>query len=110
MRASAAKRLKKSSSGPNTIDGRMMVAPLCAAKTSRSPSAFDARIMRRRIGVGADGRDVDQRRAGGVCGARHGFGARGLHGIEALAAALEQDADQIDDDIGIAHRRRDRSG
>ncbi len=64
--------------------------------------------MRGRLGVGADSRDVDERRAGGACRARHGFGARGHHRIEALAAVLEQDADQIDDDIGVVHRRRDR--
>ena len=33
-----------------------------------------------------------------------------LHGVEALPAALEQDADQIDDDVGVAHRGLDRPG
>jgi len=41
MRASVAKRLKKSSSGPNKIDGRMMTACGWAASTIRSAAALD---------------------------------------------------------------------
>jgi len=41
MRASAAKRLKKSSSGPNSTDGRMMTAFGSAASTRRSASALE---------------------------------------------------------------------
>jgi hypothetical protein len=41
MRASAAKRLKKSSSGPNMMDGRIMVVEGCAANTSCSALAFE---------------------------------------------------------------------
>ena len=51
---------------------------------------------------------MDELRAGGLGGERHRLGAFGLHRVEALAAALEQNADQVDDDIGVAHRRRDR--
>ena len=40
-RASAANLLKKSSSGPNTIDGRNTVAPGTAASTAFSPAAFE---------------------------------------------------------------------
>ena len=40
-------------------------------------------------------------------GQRHLLGAEGLHGVEALPAALEQDADQVDDDVGVAHRGLD---
>ncbi len=36
----AAKRLKKPSSGPTTMLGRMMVAPGKASRTARSPSAL----------------------------------------------------------------------
>ncbi len=43
-------------------------------------------------------------------GQRHLLGAEGLHGVEALPAALEQDADQVDDDVGVAHRGLDRPG
>ena len=32
----------------------------------------------------------------------------GLHSVETLPARFVQDADQIDDDVGIAHRRLDR--
>ena len=39
---------------------------------------------------------------------RHRFGARCLDGIETLRAALEQDADQIDRDVGVAQRHRNR--
>jgi len=38
-----------------------------------------------------------------------GLGAERLHGVEALAAALEQDADEIDHRIGVAHRGIDRA-
>ena len=43
-------------------------------------------------------------------GERHLLGAERLHGVEALPAALEQDADQVDDDVGVAHGRLDRAG
>jgi hypothetical protein len=35
-------------------------------------------------------------------------GAERMHGIEPLPAGLEQDADQVDDDIGVPRRRLDR--
>ena len=41
MRASAAKRLKKSSSGPNTIDGRMIDGRRLRRQHRRSPAAFE---------------------------------------------------------------------
>ena len=41
-------------------------------------------------------------------GARDRLGTGDMHGSKALAAALEQDADQIDDDIGAVHRRGNR--
>ena len=37
-----------------------------------------------------------------------GLGALGLDGVEALRAALGEDADEIDDDLRITHRRLDR--
>jgi hypothetical protein len=45
MRASAAKRLKKSSSGPKRIDGRMMVVEGCAASTRCSAVALERLYM-----------------------------------------------------------------
>ena len=39
---------------------------------------------------------------------RHGAGAFGLHGVEGLRAALGEDADEIDGDVGVAHRGLDR--
>ena len=41
-------------------------------------------------------------------GLRHGVRALALHGVKGLRAALGQDADQIDGDMGIAHRGLDR--
>ena len=67
-----------------------------------------ARIVRGRVLVGADGRDMDEPRADGAGGAGHRFRAFRLDGIEALAAFFEQNADQIDDDVGIAHCCLDR--
>ena len=51
---------------------------------------------------------MDEPRAGGRGGTGDRFGAFGLDGVEALAATFEQDADQVDDDIGVARRRLDR--
>ena len=39
---------------------------------------------------------------------RHRLGAEAMHRIEALAAGLEQDADQIDDHVAAADRGSDR--
>ncbi len=46
--------------------------------------------------------------AGARRGAGDCLGAFRLHRVEALPALFIQDADQIDDGIGIAHRRLDR--
>ena len=40
---------------------------------------------------------------------RHRLGAGRLHRVEALAPALEQDADQVDHHVGAARRRLDRA-
>ena len=48
-------------------------------------------------------------RPDGTRGLGHGARARALHRIEGLRAAFGQDADQIDGDVGIAHRGLDRS-
>ena len=46
-----------------------------------------------------------------ICGGeRNLLGAERLHGLETLPPALEQDAHQVDDDVGVAHRRLDRAG
>ena len=51
---------------------------------------------------------MDEPGADTLRGLRDRLGAIGLHVLEALGAAFEQDADQIDDDIGVTHRRFDR--
>ena len=43
-------------------------------------------------------------------GERHLLGAEALHGVEALPAALEQDAGEVDHHVGVARRRLDRRG
>ena len=48
--------------------------------------------------------------AGGIGRAGNRARARALHRVEGLGAALGQDADQIDGDVGIAHRGLDRGG
>ena len=53
---------------------------------------------------------MHQARAMRVGGQRHLLGADGVDGVEALAAALEQDADQVDQHMGVARRRLDRGG
>ena len=40
---------------------------------------------------------------------RDRLGAERLHRVEALASALEQDADQVDQDVGAARRGLDRA-
>ena len=51
---------------------------------------------------------MNERRVGGSGGLRHRLGAGRHHGVETLVAALEQDTDQIDYGVRVAHRRRDR--
>ena len=69
-----------------------------------------ARIGRGRVLVGADGGHLHQPRAMRGGRLRDRLGAGALHRVEALAAALGQDADQIDDDVGVARRGLDRAG
>ncbi len=42
-------------------------------------------------------------------GERDLLGAEALHGVEALAAALEQDAGEVDHHVGVARRGLDRA-
>jgi len=59
-------------------------------------------IGRRRNLVGADRRDVDQAiDAGGACRFGDGAGAEDMDRIEALAPALAEDRNQIDDGVGV---------
>ena len=60
--------------------------------------------------VGADRRNVDQLGAGACCRPCDGLGAGGLHRIEPLPPALEQNADEIDHHIGLARSRLDGGG
>ena len=53
---------------------------------------------------------MDHARAVGCGGERDLLGAERLHGVETLPSALEQDADQVDDDVGVAHGRFDGTG
>ena len=87
----------------------MMTASGCAAQ--HQPFAFGLRARHSAtatFGIGADGGDMDQPRTDAAWRRAPLPRRRGLHRIETLAAALEQDADQVDDDIGVAHRRLDR--
>ena len=68
-----------------------------------------ARIVRRRLLIGTDRGDMHQPRAMRRRRQRAGLGTERLHGVEPLAAALEQDADEIDHRIGIAHRGVNRA-
>ena len=51
---------------------------------------------------------MNEPRADRFCRERYRFGALRLHRIEALAAAFKQNADEVDDNVGAAHRRRHR--
>src|SRR5207244_8965976 len=62
-----------------------------------------ARVERGRTRIGAERRYVDHAGAGRGSGARNMRSAFGLHGPEALLATLEQDADEVDHHVGIAH-------
>jgi hypothetical protein len=64
-----------------------------------------ARVSGARVLVGADGRNMHEARAMRARGQRHLLGAVGMDGAEALAPALEQEADQIDQHMGVARRR-----
>jgi hypothetical protein len=69
-----------------------------------------ASVMRRRVRIGRERRDMNQRRADGARCLGHGFRALRHQGVEALPAALEHEADEIDRDIGVAQSRSDRIG
>jgi len=58
--------------------------------------------------IGADRRDMHQPGTDRGGGLGDGGGACALHGVEFLCPGLGQDADQVDDDVGLAHRRSDR--
>ncbi len=51
---------------------------------------------------------MDQGRAEGRRGERHRLGSKSVYRLEPLPAALEQDADQVDHQVGIAHGCLDR--
>ena len=62
-----------------------------------------------RVPVDADRRDVDEAPDAGIRGqARDPPGAIGMHRLEGLATALEQDADQVDHRVRTGHRRLHR--
>ena len=63
-----------------------------------------ARVERGQVRVGAERRHMDQPRPGRRRGLRDVVRAFRLHRLEALLAALEQDADQVDHHVGAAHR------
>ena len=73
-----------------------------AASTCFSPRRLRTCILRCGAFVGADRRDVNHARADGGGCERHRLGAQGVHRIEFLPPALEQDPDQIDDHIRVA--------
>ena len=52
---------------------------------------------------------MDQPRAVGGRRERHRLRAKRVHRLEPLPAALEQDADEVDHEVGVAHGRLDRS-
>src|ERR1700720_71843 len=51
---------------------------------------------------------MNEQRRGGLSRARHRLRTGRHHRVKTLAAAFEQNADQVDHHIGVAHRRRDR--
>ena len=104
-----AKRLKKSSSGPNTRLG-----PEDGGAGERLPDGgfarrLGARIRGRRGGIGADRRDVEQVRGAGIrrCPG-DAIGRCDVDGVEVLPAALVKDAGEIDDGVGPGHGAADR--
>ncbi len=100
IRASPAKRLKKLSSGPNTMEGRRIVASGNASRTRDFAFRFRARISGFGIGIGADCGNLDQRLRAGRFG-RFRNRARGfsVNGFKALMSALIKNANEVDDDV-----------
>ena len=109
-RASAAKRLVNWSSGPNTTDGRMMVADGSAASTAFSPLALVRAYCEDERSLAPMAETCTMLRAGCCRGLRDRFGAPHLHGVESLRAAFGENADQVDRDMGVAHRSLDGGG
>jgi len=70
-----------------------------------------APVERFRRGIGPDGRDLHEAPDPGLARRPgHGPSPRHVHGLEGLAPAFAQDADEIDRHLGMAERRRERSG
>ena len=80
-----------------------MVAPGKAARTAASPSPLERAIAALAVRIGADRRDMDQRRHARR-GGRLGDVARAVD-MDAVEIALE-DADQVDDRVARPGRRR----
>ena len=100
-RAIAAKRLKKSSSVPKTIEGRRITAAGKAARTAGLALGLGAGVGAGAVGVGADGGDVDERPTPSSAAMRAMRPApSAMHRLEALLAALGQDADAVDHRVG----------
>ena len=92
-----AKRLKKPSSGPNTIEGRTIVAAGNCARTAASPAALVRPYLDGGLGVRADGRDLDEALTPAAGAASASCCAPiGVHRLEPLAAVLVEHAHQID--------------
>ncbi len=71
---------------------------------------FGARIKRRRIGIGAERRHMDEiLDAGGLGGFGQGARAALVDRLECLRAARAQNADEIDDGIRVLDRRRNQT-
>jgi hypothetical protein len=106
-----AKRLKKLSSGPNTIDGRMMMAPGNAARARFSPSAFERAYSAVEFSS-APMADIWMKHPclGGTGRLGAGLGTEGVDGIEALRSGGIENARQVDDGIGAVAGRGERGG
>ena len=91
------------------IDGRKTTAPGTRLEDRRLAGGLGAGIVGRRIRVGADRRNVDERvDAGGARRLGDGAGAESMDGVETLAAVLVEDGDEIDDRVGVGDGAIDR--
>ena len=108
-RAIAAKRLKKLSLGPNTTEGRKIVA--CRDRgeyAAARPRLWCGHISEGECASAPIAETWIIARLRAAAASATDLGADGLHGLEALPAALEQHADEVDHHVAAAHGRRDR--
>src|SRR6266702_7968220 len=100
--------VRNESSGPNITAGRMSVASANAVRTASSPSTL-ADIERRRAGIGAYARNMDEPLSSGSARLDRQLLRRlHVHGMKCLRSVLDVQTDRIHHAVSSGTRIGDR--